>query len=207
MLEIPMVKPIKYYSILVGLYAAILITVHGVFELMQSPSVNEGSRIIHAVGNCLPAEASHACWPAFTILHDFQTIGLITIVFGVSTVIWILGYVAMQEKGFIGLLALGFWGFIVGGGFLPAFYIVLSAIGLELHNNNTQLPLKLHALGKLWPWILIAYLILAVVVTIFSVQLNTFLMSLGSYLFLIENVVLVLALVAAVAANSDVARK
>lgn len=202
-----MAKPIKYYSVLVGLYAAILITVHGVFELMQSPSVIEGPSIINAVGNCSPAEVSHACWPAFTILHEFQTIGLITILFGVLIAIWILGYIVIKEKGLIGLLVLGFGGFIVGGGFLPVFYIVLSAIGLKLHHNNARLPRSIGALGRLWPWVLIAYLIWAGVATTFSEQLNIFLMSLGSILFLIENLVLILALVAAVAANSNVDRR
>ncbi len=133
-----------------GIYAGLLVIEHGIFEILQG-SVRPDALLINAMGPpCQPETAWHACFPALTLVPNFRVSGILTVVIGLSIVIWAAVFITRRRGGLVllllSLLALG-----VGGGFVPAFIaIIASMAATRIHAPPDRKRRWL--LAALWPW-------------------------------------------------------
>jgi hypothetical protein len=146
-----------------GIYAGLLGIEHGFFEFLQGDVPTKGI-LIHAMGpTCHPEAFWHACFPALTLLPNFQVTGLLAIIIGLSVLIWAAGFIHRKHGGLI-LILLSALMLPVGGGFVPVFVGITAGLaGTRIHaslNGWQRLPENLiETLSKLWPWILILLLV------------------------------------------------
>jgi hypothetical protein len=145
-----------------GLYAGLLGTAHGVYEILQGNSV-PGSVMIQAIGPpCQPEQVAHACWPAMTLVPNFLVTGILAVVLSLTAATWAAAFVQRKRGGWV-LIGLSMLMLLVGSGFVPTFVGLIAsvaAIGIyaPLSKWRARLPKVAVRLGSaLWPWPLIAY--------------------------------------------------
>lgn len=181
----------------VGVYAAGLGLLHGLFELTQG-AVAPGGVMFPAMGApCQPDTVAHACFPAMTLIPNLQLSGLLTICVALAIAVcsvWFIG----TRRGRTMIVTLAVILLLVGGGFLPPFYTLL-AVGVAA-SEGRMWPRRLpRIVARLWPGLLIAYLGWVVVQLVFGQALNDVLLSIGAVLVPLEIITLLLALSAAIA--------
>jgi len=148
----------------VGVAAGLLGLEHGYFETLQG-NVAPNAVLISAIGPpCQPAAVWHACEPALTLIPSFLATGVLAMVVAVVVLIWSAAFV-QREHGGIVLLLLTILLFLVGGGFYTLWFGVVAGIagakiGAPLTWWRAHLPTRMaRVLVRLWPWVLIAYLV------------------------------------------------
>jgi hypothetical protein len=134
-----------------GVFAGLLGIQHGVFETLQGNMVPD-RLLIHAIGiPCQTESAWHACYPALTLVPNLFFSGSLSIVAGLTVLIWAAVFVQRKHAGLV-LMLLSLFLFFVGGGFVSAFIGLLAA--LAGGRKNTLSTLRAGALAQLWPWLL-----------------------------------------------------
>ena len=136
---------------------------HGLFEMLQGNATTSGL-VIDAIG---PAQKlwSGATEPALTIIPNFLLSGIAAITVGLLVTIWAVAFVH-RKYGALILLLFSIVLFLVGGGSPPLFLgVVASAIATRINKPlkwwHAHLPLNARGfLAKLWPWSLIAFLVM-----------------------------------------------
>lgn len=147
-----------------GVYAGLLGAVHGYFEIRQG-SVAPGGLMISAIGPpCRPEAATHACFPALTLIPNFLTTGIIALTVGLVAALW-AGVFVQRKRGGMVLMLLSLLMLLVGGGFVPMFIgLMASFAGSRINRPSpwlrTHLPHNARRLlASLWPWTLVAYFV------------------------------------------------
>jgi hypothetical protein len=152
---------VAVYGVIVGVAGI----EHGILEVLQG-SVRPEGVMIDAIG---PAQQlwEHGSETALTLVPNFLISGILAILFGLAVVIW-AGWYIERKHGAPILLALSVILFLVGGGFAPIFLTLLgfaaaTRIGKPLRVWRRLLPGPVRSVfGALWPWLLIALLVLFV---------------------------------------------
>ncbi|MHA2105396.1 MAG: hypothetical protein ACW981_18360 [Candidatus Hodarchaeales archaeon] len=147
---------------------------HGFFEVLQGNTVPNDT-LIDAIG------PNQKFWEgaketAFTIIPNFFITGILAIILGIIVTIWSLRYID-KKYGASGYFILNFLLFLVGGGWGPpiTFGILASVVATRINKPHTWWKSNLSNnlrknLVKLWPWLLISYVIIFVI----SVALQIF---------------------------------
>lgn len=189
---------------LVAMYAAFLGILHGYFELNHSAGTPEGI-FIEAIGaSCDPATAFHACWPAMTLVPDYQISGILAFSVASLVLVWTMAFIE-HKRGCLILCILAGLLLIFGGGFLPPFYIMLAAAASTRINGSlvwwkTHLSSKAQEfLAAIWPWPIVIYLLWAATELIFGEVMNGFLSQLMWIFIPVEVALLVLSIISAFA--------
>ena len=155
---------IRVAAFVLGLYAGLLGTAHGYFETLQGDVVPSGIMITAIGSPCQADSAWHACLPAVTIVPDFFATGVLALVFSLIALLCAARFIKRKNGGEV-LIALSILMFLVGGGFTPAYVGILAGIaGTRVdapltfwRKRASKRPLSL--LAKLWPWILIVFVL------------------------------------------------
>jgi len=156
-------KATRISACMLGIYAGLLGIEHGFFEILQGDIPTNGF-LINALGpTCQPEVYWHACFPALTLLPNFQVTSLLAIIVSLSVLIWAAGFTHRKHGGVI-LILLSAFMLPFGGGFVPAFIGIIAGItGTRIHaplNGWQRLPSNLiETLSKFWPWILVLMLV------------------------------------------------
>jgi energy-coupling factor transporter transmembrane protein EcfT len=139
---------------------------HGIFEMLQG-NVATNDVMIEAIG------FDQRFWTfgterALTIVPNFLATGILAVIFGILVTTWSAKFVD-KKHGATVLLALSVMLWLFGGGFAPIFMTMLAFITA----NRINKPLKWEQnvlsnnsrnfLSKLWPWSIIALVLLFVV--------------------------------------------
>jgi len=145
-----------------GIYAGLLGTAHGVYEVLQG-NVQPESMLFNAIGPpCVASETASACLPAMTVIPNYQVTGLLTILVGLTMVVCAAAFIQRKHSSLV-MLLLSISLLLVGGGFIPPMIGTLSgAIASRINaalfwrrplfSENTST-----LLARLWPWTLVAY--------------------------------------------------
>jgi hypothetical protein len=137
-----------------GIMAGLAGMEHGVFEILQKVSHSQ-TLVFAAMGApCDPIVAWNNCEPAMSILTDFLTMGILTIIFGLIISLWSAFYIHKKSGGWVTLI-LSIIMLLFGGGFFPpAIGIISSFVAMAI-----QKPIKtqkvngfIRMAAKLWPW-------------------------------------------------------
>lgn len=185
----------------IGLYAGLLGTAHGVFELQQGMARADGIAIQAINHGCDPAQVWHACFPAMTLLPTLRLAGIAAGIFGMT--ITLFAVVALLHRpvpclAFIGLaIAL----LLVGGGFIPPALTALAGLVLwvstrPLHWLRGTISRRL-AMG--WPWMMWAYISWVLIQIGIGVLAPDTMLAFGDITPLIANLLLVGMILSALA--------
>ena len=135
----PSLRLARVAATTLGIYAGLLGAAHGYYEIEQGDTPN--SLMIEAIGPPCEAESEwHACLPAMTVIPHFTVAGVLVIGICALVIGWTIWFIPRRYGGRtqIGLvLAL----LLVGGGFFPPFYAIISGLfGMRLHRNPASSP-------------------------------------------------------------------
>ncbi len=188
------------FGILVGLAGID----HGIFEILQG-DVKPDGLMIAAIG---PAQRfwEHGTETALTVIPSFLVTGILAVILGLLVILWAAGFVHKRYGARI-LLLLAVTLFLVGGGFAPIFLTLLATLTATLIHKpltwwRAHIPAAIQSfLARLWPWSLIALVLIffvSVEVAIFGYPLVSFFGSDGTLAILNQaaNIMLLLMLLA-----------
>jgi hypothetical protein len=188
-------KATRLTATALGVYAGLVGIKHGIFEILQGSVAPKGV-VINAVGPpCQPDTVWHACFPALTLIPNFQITGIAAILVGLSVVIWSLGFVQRRQGGLI-LMLLSILMIPVGGGFVTAFIWIFAGIaGSRIHNSLTWWQEHWMFLSKLWPWALILMMVWFPGSWVLGHFFGSFLLQIDIFLFFTFDIALPLLIV------------
>ncbi len=167
------------YGILVGL-AGIM---HGVFEILQGYT-SPDSLLSPAIG---PSQRfwEYGTLHALTVFPNYFISGVLAVIFGVLVFVWAFLFIEKKYGAGVLMLLSGIL-FIVGGGFAPIFTAILASLIATRINKPLLVWKKVvphivqMSLSKLWPWTLIAFVlifIITVAIAVFGWPLTLFINS------------------------------
>jgi hypothetical protein len=112
---------------------------------------------------------------ALTVIPSFLISGIFSVILGVIVTVWAIGFIDLKYGALV-LMLLSLALFLVGGGFAPIFMALIASLAA----SRIQKPLKFWRavlldplrkfLGRIWKWVLIAF----VIIFVFSVIVATF---------------------------------
>jgi hypothetical protein len=165
-----------------GLSAGIAGIEHGIFELLQG-NVRPDGLFIESIGPpCQPEAAWNSCEPALTIVPNFLVTGILAIAIGLIMTIWSAGFVQRKYGGVV-LIFLSIALLLFGGGlFPPVIGIIAGVFGTRINKplgwTRTHLTgTSTRWLARLYPWALVAYLVMVLGQWIVGHFFNEFMMS------------------------------
>lgn len=146
---------------------------HGFFEILQGDA-KPASLMIEAIG---PVQRfwEYGTEPAFTVIPSFLATGILAMIVGLLVVVWSAAFV-QRRYGAAVLLLLSVLSFLVGGGFAPIFLAIVAAVTATRIDKpltwwRTHIPAGIQTfLAWLWPWSIIAF----VLVFVISVEIAIF---------------------------------
>jgi hypothetical protein len=154
---------------------------HGFFEILQGNLAPDGV-MIAAIG---PAQRfwEYGTETALTLIPNFLASGILSVILGFVVIIWAGWFLHKRYAAGI-LLLFSIALFLVGGGFAPIFMALLASLAA----SRIDKPLKLwrillqggvgRFLAKLWPGVLVAFVVIFVVsveIAVFGWPLTAFL--------------------------------
>ena len=154
---------------------------HGFFEVLQG-NVSPTGIMIEAIG---PAQRfwEYGTERALTIVPNFLVTGILAIIVGSLVTIWAGAFID-RKYGASVLMVLSIILWLVGGGFAPIFMSILASVTATRINKplkwwRAHLSVNVGGfLAKLWPWSIIAFVLLFLVsveIAIFGYPLLWFL--------------------------------
>lgn len=195
--------PARTASLTLGLYAGVLGIAHGVFELRQG-ALRPAGLMINAIGApCQPETVYHACWPALTLIPNIALSGLLAILFSALALIWLL-IGAQHRRGALPLALLALAMLPVGAGFLPPFYMLLSAAVASFRGTTARRSAAW--LAALWPWLFLPPVLWIATELLFGQALSAFLLRFGGVMLPLQTLLLLIALAAAIAREREQGR-
>jgi hypothetical protein len=195
---------------IIGVYAGLLGAVHGVYEILQGNAAPT-RYLINAIGPpCQVELASHACFPALTLLPNFLISGILSVIIGLVIIFRSLAFVERDNGGLI-LILLSLLLLPIGGGFLPPLYgIIAGAAGTKIHSSFSWWLINIPTgitrnLGALWPWALTVYFAWALLELLLGYLFNDIMMQVSAPILSLTLLLLLLSVFAALA--HDVMRR
>ncbi|MFL7890888.1 MAG: hypothetical protein AB8I56_02385 [Anaerolineales bacterium] len=153
-------KATKTVTTWLGISAGIAGLEHGYFEILQGSTSTEGLMITSIGPPCVPEDIWNACEPALTILPDFLSAGILSLIVGLLILVWSTAFIQHKHGGSI-LMLLSVALLLVGGGLFPP----LIGIGGGIAGTRINRPISRKPPGqildfssKLWPWLLVIFL-------------------------------------------------
>lgn len=173
-LPFPNLNATRVTAMTIGVFFGLFSGVnHGFFEILQGSKPTDGL-VIHAIGE------AQRFWPegtepAFTIIPNFMLTGILSIIVGLTIVIWSIWFLPTKygRTVFLGLFILSF---LVGGGMGQAFFFIPAwAFATRMDKPLTWwrkvLPHRSWPiLSKLW----IVLLVLATIAMIIGLEMAIF---------------------------------
>lgn len=148
-----MKNPLRVTIAFLGIYAGLIATQHGIFEILQGNRAPVGL-MFNAIGApCQPEAVWHACFPAMTLIPNLLATGIAAILVGAGMAVWAAVFVERRWGGLLlGMLSLlALW---VGGGFVPVFIGMVAAIASRGLGRSSSHPRPLF-LTVLWLCLLV----------------------------------------------------
>lgn len=148
-----------------GVSAGIAGLEHGYFEFLQSGKSPDGLFIASIGPPCDPELIWNRCEPALTIIPDFAITGILAMILGLIMIVWSLFFVQRRYGGWVQIL-LSIALLLFGGGlFPPLIGMVAGLAGTRINKSLTWSRTHFsgglsRGLGTLYPWALIAFLVL-----------------------------------------------
>ncbi len=122
-----MTKALRVTTAFLGLYAGLIAIQHGIFESLQGSRAPTGL-MFNAIGPpCQPEEVWHACFPAMSLIPNLFVTGMIAILVGSGMAVWAAFFIGRRRGGLI-LGALSLLALLVGGGFVPVWIGLVTAL-------------------------------------------------------------------------------
>jgi len=189
-------------ALALGIYAGILGTIHGVFQLAQGSSEISGM-LIQAIGApCNPEQVWHACLPALTFAETYRSSGILAIAFSLYALYIIL---FPNPRRPLAMFLPAVMMLLLGAGFVPAFLAALSgvAMALESRGKTSKNDSKgWRVVSYFWPAAPLLFVIWSTAAWVVGSVYNDVLLSLGFALFLVGDLLLpFLTLLSAVGAD------
>jgi hypothetical protein len=139
---------------------------HGFFEMLQG-NITPSGIMTEAIG---PAQRfwEYGTERALTIIPNFFVTGILAMIVGLSVTIW-AGYYIDKKYGARVLMLLSIILWLVGGGFAPIFMAIFASLAATRINKplnwwRAHLPPSIRGfLAKLWPWSIIAFVVVFVI--------------------------------------------
>lgn len=194
-----------------GAYASLLAAAHGVFAILQGPGVVPSLPYLAIGPPCRPEAAWHGCLPAMTVVPDVRASGVLAVVAATLLALTVLPRLA-HRWAVVGALSLAL--LLVGGGFVPPLIGLLAAVAAAPLRRTPagrpprSWPSTVLGLARTWPWVLIAYLGLAVTQLTLGLAGGQLAPGLASALFISELMLLVVIVAGARARDAvDASRR
>jgi len=192
-------NPMKVSTVFLITYAAIIGFIHGVGEILQTGS-KSNTYFIYALDVVDPDKVWHAGLPAFSVIPDFLTSGIITVLISITIVILANLLIESNYFNFFPLLFVLL--FLFGGGFVPPFIGILSTTYYVIQrksNLNIKQPSFLRKLiANLWIYLISVLMLWLPSSWIFGWIFPVFMLQISSATFIILNIILpILILVSA----------
>lgn len=172
---------------------------HGFFETLQG-NITPDRLLINAMGApCQPDAVWHACFPAMTFIPNLLITGIISIIVGLSVLIWATAFISRKQGGWI-LLLLSVLMLFVGGGFVSTFIGLIAGsagarINVPFSKPQTHTAQGLLFLAKLWPWTLLLMVVWFPGSWIMGYFFNQAMLAVSLFLFLFFDIGLPLLIV------------
>ena len=197
-------KAIRITAAGLGVSAGIAGLEHGYYEFLQG-SAPPDTLFINSIGpSCDPELIWNNCEPALTIIPNFAITGILAMILGLITIIWSLFFVQRKHGGLV-LVLLSMGLLLFGGGLFPPLIGTIAGLtGTWINKPLTWTRDHFsgglsRGLSKLYPWALIAYLVLVFGQFVIGYFFNDWLIAnMGSNVLLIMGLLL-LAVVSAFA--------
>jgi hypothetical protein len=157
-------KATRLTATVLGLTAGLAGIEHGVFEVLQGRVRPEGLMIASIGPPCVPERSWNSCEPAMTIVPDLLITGILATILGVIVMVWSV-LLVHKRRGSLGMILLSVLLLLFGGGiFPPLIGIIAAAVGSRidkpLYPRTSRLSGRAgRALGTLWPWSLVLYVV------------------------------------------------
>jgi hypothetical protein len=175
-------KAVKSTASLLGASAGIAGLEHGYFELQQGIA-EPGGIFISSIGPpCDPELIWNRCEPALTLIPNFAISGILSMILGLIIVIWSLFFVQRKYGGQM-LIVFSILLLLFGGGlFPPLIGIIAGLAGTRINKTLTWTRAYsggslFYGLSRLYPWALLAYLVLVLGQWIIGYFFNEWLMA------------------------------
>lgn len=153
---------VRATSAVFGVYAGLLGTEHGYFEMLQGNVAPKGLKILAVSPSELPFPFGHE--PAMTLVPSLLITGMLALVAGLAIIVWSAAFI-QRRHGAIVLFLLSVLLLLVGGGFGPMSLLITACIGATRINKpltwwRSHSPVALRrTLANLWPWFFAAALL------------------------------------------------
>lgn len=184
---------------MLGIYAGLVGVEHGIFEILQGNTQPDGV-LIHAIGqDCQPEAIWHGCFPAMTVLPSFLFSGILAVLVGLAVVVWATGFVQRKHGGFV-LIILSLLMLPIGGGFVPVYIGVLGGVAGSKAYSHKSLWRRINPrirryISEWWLWMVVLLIMWFPISWILGYFFSQAMLSLGTLLFLVFDLVLPLLIV------------
>ena len=175
-------KALRVTAAGLGISAGIAGLEHGYFEFLQGSTKPDGLFIASIGSPCDPEMIWNRCEPALTIIPDFAITGVLAMILGLIMIVWSLFFVQRRYGGLV-LMLLSIGLMLFGGGlFPPLIGMVAGVAGTRINKPLTWSREHFsggfsRGLTKLYPWALIAYLVVVLGQWVVGYFFNAWLMA------------------------------
>jgi hypothetical protein len=191
-------KATRIFVLTMVLYAALLTSLHGIFEIVQGPVPTNGIAIQAIGAPCEQDQIWHACFPALTIFRTYDTAGIMTLI--LTGLLITRGIRPMKNRSqSLSILLLGGLLLVSGGGFIAAFIILVASTAAFFtpRDGNEEISPFHRSMAKGWPWLLFLYFGLVALESLLGAFANESVLQIGVLFLSVEFVMLILAAFAA----------
>ncbi|HTX90194.1 MAG TPA: hypothetical protein VMC09_03170 [Anaerolineales bacterium] len=151
----------RLYVTIQGILGGVIAMVHGLAEVLQGNRPTGGNWLV-SIG-------------AFTLIHNYRTTGVATLLVGLALLAWTVGWIQARHGAAI-FLGIAIVLFLVGGGVAQVlFFLIAWAVATQIRSPldwwRDHLPERTNAwLAGSWPWAFgLGYFFLAVGILIWLI--------------------------------------
>ena len=191
-------KATRIFVLTLVLYAALLTSLHGIFEFVQGPVPTNGIAIQAIGAPCEPDQIWHACFPALTIFRTYDTAGIMTLI--LTGLLITRGIRPIKNRWqSLSILLIGSLLLVSGGGFVAALVILIggTAAFFTPRDGKGEISIFHHRMAKGWPCLLFLYFVLVALESLLGAFANDLALQIGGVFLAVEFIVLILAAFAA----------